>query len=454
MKTNIINIRQLYTKRFKELFMLSGILFFFNSSWSQNGVLSIEQCYEIAISNSPDLKSKTLDISISEMATNQAKYAFLPTLNAGANHGYNWGQSIDPFTNTFASGRVRTNNISIQSSWDIFTGMMNRYTLNLTHIQKEQSLGFYLLSERNFRNEIASMYAKLQADYLIKQVYEEQLSLVNIVLNNISAKEKAGSVSPFAKLRVEALIKQDSAFLIATKNDIKYTKFVINQMLNITDSVNSSYDFLILDESTLASGLKSFSHWNIDTLSEMQLAHLNFEAAQMESKIAQSQQLPRLTLHSAVGSGYSGNNQELIGTTLVPKPMNVQLSENLFQSAVLTLSIPIFNGYRVKTNMKIAQIKVQQAQLDIEKTEIELTNYIERLLLEYENEVVNSEAKKQVYKINQELYKISEVRFLNGLLNYAEYAEAKYVLTQTKLDYLISLSKCYGIFLFLENLIS
>ncbi len=425
--------------------------FFSTSVWSQNNPINLAQCYEIAIQNSPNLKIKLLDIDGADVSINQAKMQFFPTLNAGASHGYNWGQSIDPFTNTFASGRVRTNNFGLGLSWEIFTGMMNRYRLNLVNMNKLSFEEIYLLEKRNFKNEIASVYAQLQTDYLIKTLYEEQYAIAKVLFENISLKEKTGRTSPFEKLRIQALVQQDSALVIAADNNIRYTKFVLNQLLNNSDSTET--DFVVLSEPHIVNSLRAFSDWNIDTMHEVRVARLGKESAEIEYKIYKSQLLPTLSLNSAVGSGYSGSNQELVGTTMVTKPMDVQLRENLYQTAVLTLTVPIFNAYRVRNELKMSEIRIQQAQMNVEQTQIELTNYIERLLLEYENEIIVMKAKKQLFETHQELFVASEKMFLNGLLNYVDFAEAKYAVIQSRLDYLISLSKSYGILLFLENLI-
>ncbi len=452
MRINSNSIRRLTQTNVSLVLFISLILS--ETIRCQQEPLALEELYNKALSNSPKLQSRFLDISIADVAINQAKMDFLPSLNAGATHGYNWGQSIDPFTNTFATGRVRTNNFSVRSTWEIFAGLMKRYNLSLVQLNRQSNEEIFHLERRNFKNEIAAVYAKLQTDYLLKSLYSEQYQLIQTLYANVSAQEKVGRRSPFDKLRIQALMQQDSALIVAADNTIKYTEFVLHQMLNEPDSLAIKHQFKILSEKQMIDQLRKYTNWEIDTLQEMRVARLNRSTAELEYKIAKSQIYPVLTLNSAVGSGYSGRNQELVGTTLVTKPMNEQLRENLFQTAVLTLSIPIFNNYRVKNAMKLAEIKMQQADLQILQTRIDLINYIERLLLDYENESVNMRAKKLVLKTNQELFVASEKMFSNGILNYAEFVEAKYAVTQAQLDYFLTLSKCYGILLILENIIA
>ena len=207
----------------------------------ENEILSLQRCYEKALKNSPNLKKRSLDVTIGEIAIFQSKMDFLPSLNAGATHGYNWGQSIDPFTNTFATGRVRTNNFAMIASWEIFTGLMKRYQLQWNEVNKQNTALIYDLEKRNFKNEIAVVYAKLQADYLVQSLYQEQYDLIQILFDNVAAKERVGRNSPFDKMRVAAVVQQDSALLIAAKNTIRYTEFILKQLINEKDSSVSTF---------------------------------------------------------------------------------------------------------------------------------------------------------------------------------------------------------------------
>ena len=65
-----------------------------------------------------------------DIDVDEAKAAFLPNLNGNASHGYNWGQTIDPFTNQFATSRIRSNSLGIGSGITLFGGMANHLRLD------------------------------------------------------------------------------------------------------------------------------------------------------------------------------------------------------------------------------------------------------------------------------------------------------------------------------------
>lgn len=91
--------------------------------------MSLRECVDVALENNISVKQTELNTRISEISKNEAKLDILPTLNASASHGYNWGQTIDPFTNQFATNRVRSNSLGLSSNIVLFGGLQKMNTI-------------------------------------------------------------------------------------------------------------------------------------------------------------------------------------------------------------------------------------------------------------------------------------------------------------------------------------
>jgi outer membrane protein len=105
------------------LFLSLNTILFSQSSWS------LEKCIEYAYENNIDIKKQQLFVKSAEKDLLQSKANFLPDLNGFLTHSYNYGQTIDPYTNEFATDRVQSNNFNIQSNWVLFNGfqILNSY---------------------------------------------------------------------------------------------------------------------------------------------------------------------------------------------------------------------------------------------------------------------------------------------------------------------------------------
>ena len=76
---------------------------------------TLERCLEHAFEHNLQLKQSQLGLRQSEIATLTAKGAFLPNLNASSSFGVNIGQTIDPFTNQFATDAVQSKPFAVGS---------------------------------------------------------------------------------------------------------------------------------------------------------------------------------------------------------------------------------------------------------------------------------------------------------------------------------------------------
>src|ERR1700740_2930272 len=89
---------------------------------SQTG-WDLQQCIAYAEKHNISLKQAALNSEISKNNTTQSKAAVLPSLNAGVQHNYNFGQTIDRFTNTFANTEVLSQNFYVASSVVLWSGL-------------------------------------------------------------------------------------------------------------------------------------------------------------------------------------------------------------------------------------------------------------------------------------------------------------------------------------------
>ncbi|MEO6305227.1 MAG: TolC family protein, partial [Bacteroidia bacterium] len=98
-------------------FVLSSMLITSQTGWD------LQQCIDYALKHNIALNQAALSSEINKNNTTQSKAAILPSLNAGAQHNYNFGQTIDRFTNTFANTEVLSQNFYISSSVVLWSGL-------------------------------------------------------------------------------------------------------------------------------------------------------------------------------------------------------------------------------------------------------------------------------------------------------------------------------------------
>ena len=86
---------------------------------------SLQQCLDHAFEHNIQIKLGQLGEVSAEIGTQSAVGAFLPNLNANLSHGYNFGRTIDPFTNQFVeSSAIRSNSFGVSTGLVLFNGFI------------------------------------------------------------------------------------------------------------------------------------------------------------------------------------------------------------------------------------------------------------------------------------------------------------------------------------------
>ena len=122
--------------------------------------------------------------------------------------------------------------------------------------------------------------------------------------------------------------------------------------------------------------------------------------------------------------------------TYVDFPFEDQLNENLNQSISLSLSIPIFNGWRANTNISQAKLNIIKSQYSLQETQNNLRKTIEQA----HNDALAAHKKflaaKKTVEFQSESFQYSEEKYNLQLITSYEYNNAKNTLFTAQTDLL------------------
>ena len=113
-----------------------------------------------------------------------------------------------------------------------------------------------------------------------------------------------------------------------------------------------------------------------ETLPDLKISRYNVDIADNAVKMARAQYYPSLSLSAGVGTGHLQNYSDFGG----------QLRDGFSQSAGLTLSVPIFNNLRTRSNVYQRNTALRQAQLEMKQTELDA---MQTVATEYQDVVLS-----------------------------------------------------------------
>lgn len=359
--------------------------------------MTLEQCMGRALERNLDVRNASLDADLAGKAHEQAYWSLLPNLNGAATHGYNWGKTIDQYTNTFATDRVRTNNFYLSSDVALFQGLRKQNTVKQTALdQQAAEKGLEAM-----RNDVTTAVVRAFLDLagLNEQVVaaETQAQATKDQETTTQALYEAGRLARADLLDIQAQLAQDQYTVEDLKIQADKAKLTLAQLMFLGPEEIASFQIATpsIGELAIAEPTATVP----EVLAKVVASNPAYAQAQLSSQsaergisIARANAMPSLSFNASLGTGYSGRNFEMVGSPMLAgfsvigstqggepvyapnytqntqvKSFSQQLNDNLNESVGFTLSVPIFNNMSNKYATDRARVQYEQAKTNLDK---------------------------------------------------------------------------------------
>ena len=146
----------------------------------------------------------------------------------------------------------------------------------------------------------------------------------------------------------------------------------------------------------------------------MKSAAFNKESAELNVKIAKADYYPSLSLSAGLGMNFaaSGKQQESFDDQINP-------------TVGLSLNIPIYQNYKVRSSVSIAKLNTSNAELD----EANIRNQLRKSIEQGAQDVVSScreyESGLEQYNSAYESYLVADEKFRQGLISSVDFLVQK-----------------------------
>lgn len=426
----------------KKFILIFGFIsLFFNCLTAQDTLrLTLEECLQYAEAHNFSIQSSNINISTSELNLKQAKLNIAPSVSASASQNVNFGN----YEKSVGWG----GNYGINAGMTLFNGLSNANKIKQSKLGVEQS---ELQLESNKNNIRVSV---IQA-FLSVMMNEELLNYQQKVLNSSNEQMEQGR----QQLEVGQILESDYKMLQAqytsdlynienTKNNIQSNYLTLKNLLSMDPSTKLSIvfpDSATLFKSLDLPSLQELIDRSTNYLPELKMSENDITSAEYDVKIQKANFYPTLSASAGISTGYNGSNLTSPNTG-----WGTQLWHGLGENIGLNLSIPIYQRGSVRNNVKLAEYRVEQLELEHKETEYQVNQDLQKSYLDVasaQNDFVAAEAKTDAYLANYKTYSMrfkygsvtavdliqQQTNFLNQLNNYMQ-AKYSYVLRRKILD--------------------
>ena len=430
----------------KKSFVIAGLILltFSNIIYAQEDTgkltLTLEECLQYAETHNFALQSAEINVNSSELSLRQTKENIAPSVSASASQNVNFGN----YEKSVGWG----GNYGISAGMTLFNGLSNANKIKQSKLDVEQSQLKVESSKNNLRISIIQAFLSIMMN-------EDMLSYQEQVLEASKEQMEQGD----QKLNVGQILESDSKILHAqyisdlynvenTKNNIRISYLKLKSLLSIDPFREVSIvrpDSVTLFKNLELPNMEELIERSMAYLPQLKISENEITNAEYDVKIQKSAFYPTLSASAGISTGYNGSNLTAPNTG-----WGTQLWHGLGENIGLNLNIPIYQRSLARNNVKQAEYRAKQVELDYKETKYEIgqelqQNYLD--VLSSQNDFLAAEIKMQAYLDNYKTYAVKfkygsvtavdliqqQTNFLDKLNDFME-AKYSYVLKRKILD--------------------
>lgn len=355
LKCNIYN-KTLVLKMMKRFFSLLVISIIGKGVTAQDS-LTIEQAVAYALQNNYDILLSRNDSAIAAINYEYRNAAFLPRVNATGTYIINNNNQRQTLADGSERDRkgIRSNNLNaaINLNWTVFDGFRMFLLRDQLDIAVEQGNLVVKTAVINTVANVINIYYDLVRQQQQLRNVEEQMLLASDRLRLAQYRFDIGVGIKPDVLQAQIDFNNSKASQLNQLALIDQRRQSLNQLMNTAPSATYKVTDTIPVKGDLILGnlLASLS------TPELQLARTNIQAAELNVQLAKTARYPTVSLVSAYNFSRTSNNQ-------VINQFSPLFNLNRGFNYGISATIPIFNNFTVKQQIRQAELAVRFQELN------------------------------------------------------------------------------------------
>lgn len=341
-------------------------------------VWTLDQCINYALEHNLDVKSALVEQYGSSQSVVEAKDRFLPSLNAGASQSWNYGRGLTS-DNTYANRNTASLGWNASLQLPLFQGLSAvRQLAQARASERSSELRVAQARDEVKLSVISYYYQALYCKEMI-EVRREELRLTQVQLERQEVLLEGGKIAEVEVLQARSQVASAKMSLATAESDYSMALLDLSRALQLGPAENLEVANEMPAQLPDIPGLEEVCSNALANNSGVLASRSNVEVADKAISLARSGYLPRLSLNAGLGSNY------YTMSGYVSDPFSRQMRNNLSKTLGFSLSIPIFDAFSTRNQVRRARLQRLTAQLEVERRESEMLRAIRRAHTEAES---------------------------------------------------------------------
>lgn len=459
-------------KYFKNTFLFILVFVFPLLHFAQNG-WDLQQCITYAVNHNISLKQTALSNEINKNNTNQTKASTLPSLNLGASHTYNFGKTIDRFTNTFANTEVLSQNFYVSSNLVLWSGLSQYNNIKANEYNYLSGVENLKQQQNDLSLNVANAYITvIFAEELLK-ISQNQFEISKEQLTRTQKLVEAGSLAKSVEYDIKAQLANDEVSVTTADNNYQLALLSLKQLMNLDSLSNfmiAKPNIDLQEGQLLNTNIQAIYETAVKNQPGVKSSEYSIMSAEKSLAASKGRVSPTISLNASLGTGTSGLAKDVVGvnftgyqlsgltnkgdsvytpaTEIITKktPFADQFKNNVNKSVGFTITVPLFNGLQTHTAIKNAKITALNARFSQDLVKQNLFKNIAQAYANAKAALNKYKATKASVDAADESFKYAQQKFNAGAISAFDFSTAKNRLfaaesnlLQSKYDYVFKL---------------
>ena len=391
---------------------------------------SLTECIKYALDNNIDVKQKELTKENAKIDLNSSKMERLPNLNATVGQNFNFGRSQLP-SGVYESVNSSSTSFGADTNIPIFTGFKIKYNIESKKHSLMSSEADLEMTKENIELNITGLYLDALFKKEILKVYEEQLASTTLQLEKTKALVEAGKVARSQEYDILAQQAKDELNITMAQNDLDLSMLNLSQALNletfegfgVVEPSSSTLD--MITDNVLLPTPETVYQTALAIKPHVKVAEYDLESKKSNLGVAKSGYFPTLNLRGGYNTEY--NNQQ--------KGAFFDQMKNLRREYVsLTLSIPIFDRFQTRNQVRVAKLNIESGELNVINTRQTLFKDIQKAYQQAKAAQSKFTSTKKALSAAEESYNYAVMRYDVGNFTVFELNDTQLKLLSSKSD--------------------
>ena len=365
-----------------------------------------------------------------ELQLSTAKNSRLPDLSASMGQNFSFGRGLTQ-ENTYTNTNTSSTSLQLGTSVPLFTGFQIPNQIKLAKLNLEGATADLEKAKNDIRMQVAEAYVQILYNMEIADVARRQIDIDSAQVARLEAFVKNGKAAEAELSQQRATLANSRLTATQADNNTRLSILTLTQLLELPSP--EGFSIVRPDINTLPSlnSLTTPDQIYAEALGvkpEILSQQLKLKGSEHSIKIAQAANYPTLSLSGGVGTNYyttSGFKSDAFGK---------QLKNNFSQSIGLNLSIPIFNRFQTRNNVRSARIDLENQQLQLDNTKKALYKEIQQVYYNALNARTKEEASLQATQSTKDAFQLMQAKYENGKATITEFNESKNTYLKSESD--------------------